>query len=45
MTDKKKFPSGREEDGMDDVSYSAHISNGKSAINSKGKLSSVGVSI
>lgn len=26
---------------MDDVSYSAHISNGKSAINSKGKLSSV----
>ena len=41
MTDKKKFPSGREEDGMDDVSYSAHISNGKSAINSKGKLSGV----
>lgn len=26
---------------MDDVSYSAHISNGKSAINSKGKLSGV----
>lgn len=41
MTDKKKSPSGREEDGMDDVSYSAHISNGKSAINSKGKLSGV----
>ncbi len=41
MTDKKKFPSGREENVMDDVSYSAHISNGKSAINSKGKLSGV----
>lgn len=41
MTDKKKSPSGGEEDGMDDVSYSAHISNGKSAINSKGKLSGV----
>ncbi len=39
--DKKKFPPGGEEDGMDDVSYSAHISNGKSAINSKGKLSGV----
>ena len=26
---------------MDDVSYSAHISNGKSAINSKGRLSGV----
>ncbi len=41
MTDKKKFPSGREENVMDDVSYSAHISNGKSAINSKAKLSGV----
>ncbi len=41
MTDKNKFPSGREENVMDDVSYSAHISNGKSAINSKAKLSGV----
>lgn len=41
MTDKKKFSFGREGDVMDDVSYSAHISNGKSAINSKGKLSGV----
>ena len=41
MTDKKKFPSGGKENVMDDVSYSAHISNGKSAINSKGKLSGV----
>lgn len=41
MSDKRKIPSGREENVMDDVSYSAHISNGKSAINSKGKLSSV----
>ena len=41
MTDKKKFPSGRKGNVMDDVSYSAHISNGKSAINSKAKLSGV----
>lgn len=41
MTDKRKIPSGGKENGMDDVSYSAHISNGKSAINSKSKLSGV----
>lgn len=41
MTDKKKFSSGREGDVMNEVSYSAHISNGKSAINSKSKLSGV----
>lgn len=41
MKDKRKFPSGGKENGMDNVSYSAHISNGKSAINSKGKLSGV----
>ena len=41
MADKRKFPSGGKENGMDDVSYSAHISNGKSAINSKSKLSGV----
>ena len=41
MTDKRKFPSGGKGNGMDDVSYSAHISNGKSAINSKSKLSGV----
>lgn len=41
IMDKKKFPSGREENVMDDVSYSAHISNGKSAINSRAKLSGV----
>ena len=38
MTDKRKFPSGGKENAMADVSYSAHISNGKSAINSKGRL-------
>ena len=41
MTDKRKFPSGGKENAMADVSYSAHISNGKSAINSKGRLSGV----
>lgn len=41
MTDKKKFSFGREGDVMNEVSYSAHISNGKSAINSKSKLSGV----
>lgn len=41
MTDKRKIPFGRKENVMGDVSYSAHISNGKSAINSKGKLSGV----
>ena len=39
MTDKRKFPSGGKENGIDNLSYSAHISNGKSAINSKSKLS------
>ena len=43
ITDKRKFPSGGKGkgNGMGNVLYSAHISNGKSAINSKSRLSGV----